>query len=141
MNNIKNDFSYGSLVFKIDKNIIYYLIIKQKMAHYGFPKGHKESNETDIETAKREVLEETGIYINIYEDYYFTNSYYPNINTFKKVKYYLSEAINYNYKKQDEEIDEIFWLDYNQALKIITFENDKKMLKHFNNILIKNKTI
>ena len=28
---------------------------------YGFPKGHQEGNETDFETATREIREETGI--------------------------------------------------------------------------------
>ena len=33
----------------------------KRSCHWGFPKGHVEKDETDEETAKREVLEETGL--------------------------------------------------------------------------------
>jgi len=37
------------------------LLVKQTKGHWGFPKGHVEANETEEETAIREVKEELGI--------------------------------------------------------------------------------
>ena len=51
----------GSVVFNDNKVII----IKHKYGHISFPKGHVEGNETEEETAIREVKEETGIDIEI----------------------------------------------------------------------------
>ena len=38
-----------------------FLLLKQNKGHWGFPKGHKEGNETDEECALRELKEESGI--------------------------------------------------------------------------------
>ena len=37
------------------------LMVHQNNGVFAFPKGHVEEGETEIETAKREILEETGI--------------------------------------------------------------------------------
>ena len=36
-------------------------MVKQLLGHWGFPKGHIEKDETEYETALREVKEETNI--------------------------------------------------------------------------------
>jgi ADP-ribose pyrophosphatase YjhB (NUDIX family) len=41
------------------------LLIKQTSGIWGFPKGHVEHDETEEETAKREVKEETNIDVEI----------------------------------------------------------------------------
>ena len=41
------------------------LLVKQTNGYYGFPKGHVENNETEIETAKRETKEETNLDIKL----------------------------------------------------------------------------
>lgn len=45
-----------------------YLLIKNDSGHIGFPKGHIEVGETERQTARREVFEETGIDIEINEE-------------------------------------------------------------------------
>ncbi len=50
----------GFLLFSTDLRIL--LVQDAKTQKWGFPKGHREeSDESDIHTAKRELLEETGI--------------------------------------------------------------------------------
>ena len=46
-----------------------FLLIQQKAGHYGFPKGHVEKNETEVETAIREIKEETGLEVKIYNNF------------------------------------------------------------------------
>ena len=38
-----------------------FLLLKNRRGYWGFPQGHKEKGETEIQTLVREVTEETGI--------------------------------------------------------------------------------
>ncbi|HEY7570663.1 MAG TPA: NUDIX domain-containing protein [Nitrososphaeraceae archaeon] len=38
-----------------------FLLLKNRRGYWGFPQGHKEKGETEIQTLVREVIEETGI--------------------------------------------------------------------------------
>jgi 8-oxo-dGTP pyrophosphatase MutT (NUDIX family) len=54
--------SVGAFIYKIENNeILFLLIYSRRNNEWGFPKGHIEPNETELETAKREIKEETGI--------------------------------------------------------------------------------
>ena len=53
----------GAIVFTIKDNQIMYVIVKSVKGDYGFPKGHSEVNESDIEAARREISEETCLKI------------------------------------------------------------------------------
>ena len=57
-----DEISAGAVLHLMDKNFeINYLILNYSYGHWDFPKGNIESGETEIETIKREVMEETGI--------------------------------------------------------------------------------
>ena len=57
-----DEISAGAVLHVMDKNFeINYLILNYSYGHWDFPKGNIESGETEIETIKREVMEETGI--------------------------------------------------------------------------------
>ena len=56
------EYSCGAVVFtRIDDEIKYVLVQSISRHIYGFPKGHMEQGETELETAKREVWEETHL--------------------------------------------------------------------------------
>jgi len=38
-----------------------FLLLRNRRGYWGFPQGHKESGESEMQTLKREVNEETGI--------------------------------------------------------------------------------
>ena len=63
------------------------LLIKQTKGHWGFPKGHVEKNETEIETAIREVKEET----NNSDDHFDIETDHFKMNT-KTREAYLNKA-------------------------------------------------
>lgn len=59
---MEKEFAYGAVVFRMaEARPVFLLVHSGKNREWGFPKGHKESGETDIECALREVKEETGI--------------------------------------------------------------------------------
>jgi len=53
--------SCGAIIFKIDKGILYYLLLKYP-TYWGFVKGLVELEETEEQTIEREAAEETGLY-------------------------------------------------------------------------------
>lgn len=58
----KEDKSFGVIpVFKNDGGEYFFCLVKHRAGHWGFPKGHPDVDESEEETAKRELLEETGI--------------------------------------------------------------------------------
>lgn len=122
--------SCGSVVYKVENGVYHFLLIKQKNGnHYGFPKGHTENEETPIQTAKREVYEETGIEINLFSNLYQTIYYEPKEGVKKQVDYFLSEAINTEPIKQEVEIDEVLWVKKDEVIEMLTYENDKEVFK------------
>src|SRR3989344_3356236 len=59
---IKKVKSAGAVIFAILDGSIYYLLLKHKKGdHWGFPKGRIMDSESRLDTAKREIFEETGI--------------------------------------------------------------------------------
>lgn len=103
------------------------LLIKQHQGFYGFPKGHMEKNETEIETALRETKEETGIDAIIEKEKRFEISYYTRKNNFKTVVYFLAHPKNIEIKIQEDEILEAKWVPIELAEDVITYDNLKEL--------------
>ena len=102
------------------------LLIKHvNSGHWSFPKGHVESGETEVETARREIMEETSIDVIIDPTFRETVTYSPKKDTMKVVVYFLAKAKNFDFVPQEEEIAEIKWVDIGYAVNILTYENDK----------------
>ena len=99
--------SCGVVVFKRINNINYYLIIKSMNGDIGFPKGHAETDETELETAFRELKEETNVEVELLAGFRYQIEYkIPNMNNvIKQAVYYLGKCINtftitfYNWSK------------------------------------------
>lgn len=110
---------------KFHGNIEILLIKHVNSGHWSFPKGHVEKNETELETAHREIMEETGIDVILDPTFRETVSYSPKKDTQKVVVYFLAKAKNFDFKAQEEEISEIRWVDIGYAVNILTYDNDK----------------
>ncbi|MBP6884049.1 MAG: NUDIX domain-containing protein [Candidatus Pacebacteria bacterium] len=111
-----------------------FLLLKQNKGHWGFPKGHKEGNETDEECALRELKEESGIancvlsdFPPISEDYYLVDEGKPDWH--KVVKFFIGFIESDEVTIQREEIMDYKWATYEEALETLTYENNKKVLK------------
>ena len=58
--------SCGAVVFRKSASKLEFIAVKSKAnGHWGFPKGHVETGESEAETAIREVFEETGLRITL----------------------------------------------------------------------------
>ncbi len=124
------EYSCGAVVYRIINGQRRYLLIKNKRsAHWGFPKGHIERGETAEDTAKREVLEETGIHIDILPGFLEESDYSIQGKIEKAVSIFLARTKDTQTIIQKEEIEDYIWLQYEDALKTLKFENDKSILE------------
>ena len=105
------------------------LLIKQIQGHWGFPKGHVEKNETELETAAREVKEETNLEVEIDANKRYTMEYETDKGTLKQVVLFVAKCTGGEIKAQECEVNEIKWLDFDEAVKTITYENTRELFK------------
>lgn len=121
--------SCGAIVYRRHHGNLEILLIKHvNSGHWSFPKGHVEEGETEVETALREVKEETGIDIIIDPTFRETVTYFPRKDTQKIVVYFIAKAKNFEYVPQEEEIAQIKWVDICHATSVLTYENDKTIV-------------
>ncbi len=134
--------SCGAVVFRDIRGEVRFLLIKNKRsAHWGFPKGHIEENETKEETALREVLEETGIHLNIIEGYESVSKYKIKNRIEKQVSIFVGTTKDTSTVIQQSEIEDYIWLTYDRAMSLLKFENDKSILKSAYDFLNENNYI
>ena len=116
-------------------NIEILLIRHINSGHWSFPKGHVEAGETEVETAVREIKEETSIDVIIDPTFRETVSYSPKRDTQKVVVYFIGKAKNYDFVPQEEEISEVRWVDIGYAEHMLTYENDKNIVIKARNVI------
>ena len=122
---MKQEKSCGCIIIN-DKDEV--LLIHHNAGHWDFPKGHVEEGETEIETAIREVKEETNIDVEVDEIYRYSTKYSPKQDVLKEVIYFLAKNISDNKQAQLEEVSEVKWFNFNDAIKQITFDNSRDIL-------------
>ena len=127
MNYVK---SCGFIVYKRVNNKKFYLVIRGLNGDFGFPKGHTEPGESEIETAIRELKEETGIEVKIIEGFRRQIEYeLRNIpNTIKQSVYFLGECTSDKIICQESEVSKARFFSYEDAIKILSFEKTKSIL-------------
>lgn len=99
--------------------------------YWGFPKGNVKVGESMKEAALREVKEETGVEAEIIDKagdskYVYTRD---GEKVFKVVAIYLMEYKSGNTKEHDWEVSEASWFVPKEALKKLSFSQDKNLLK------------
>lgn len=117
---MKKEKSCGAIVVNDNKQI---LLVKHNKGHYSFPKGHTEVGETEIETATREVKEETNIDIICDETKRFKITYNVSDDIEKDVIFFIAKPITYHDSPQLSEVSEVLWVDINEVANLLEFEN------------------
>ncbi len=120
--------SCGAVIYrKFHGNTELLLIKHVNGGHWSFPKGHVEAGETEEETAKREIMEETGLEVVLDTSFREVVSYSPKKDTKKDVIYFLAKAVNYDFTPQQEEIAQIRWVEINRTQSVLSYDNDKQL--------------
>lgn len=125
---MRKEKSCGAVIYKYIDNELFILLLKHNLGHWSFAKGHVEDSETEQETAIREIREETNLDVTINSDFRYVITYSPYEGVIKDVVYFLATTNSDNIKAQQSEISEIKWFKYEDAISMITYEDDRKVL-------------
>lgn len=122
---MKIEKSCGAIVFNEKDEV---LIIQQNSGIYGFPKGHMEVGENEIQTAIRETKEETNADIDIVTEKRFYISYMNDENIRKEVVYFVAYILNESdIHPQENELQKVMWVSKNDVVNILSFDNLKQL--------------
>ena len=135
---LRNEISCGALVYCIENQDVKFLLLRYSQGHWDFPKGNKEKGETNLETTRREIKEETGISDIVFRDRFEKEITYnysrQNEKISKKVIYFLAKTKDTNVVLSSEHTDFV-WELYENALKRLTYKNAKEILTQGYNFL------
>jgi 8-oxo-dGTP pyrophosphatase MutT (NUDIX family) len=99
---------------------------------WALPKGTPEPGESIEETALREVREETGVHVVaervVGQITYWFSRPQEGVRYFKTVHHYLMRPIGGSTEEHDLEFDEVCWVPIREALRLLTYANEAKIL-------------
>lgn len=129
---MKQKFGSGVIVFHRDEdNHIQFLLVQGYGNYWGFPKGHAESNETHLQTALRELQEETQITeVHIIPELKYREAYVikrrGGLSIYKKITYFVGEVTEKKAERLRSEIKQLAWFDLEYAKQLVV--PDKKVI-------------
>jgi len=121
--------SCGAVIWRKTETGHEYLLAQHGAKHWSFPKGHVESGESEADTAKREILEETGLTVDLDTNFREVVIYYPKKGVIKDVVFFLAVPTGGEQHAQEEEIRQLDWFTFEQAQPLVTFASDVEVLK------------
>ena len=123
--------SCGAVVFTRRNGKPEFLILREVGGRYSLPKGHVEGCETEIETARREIFEETGLRPAFLEGFRREEEYdlAEKPGTRKTVVYFLAEYGNGPVTPRPGEITDARLLPCGQAAALLRHEGTRRILR------------
>ena len=107
-----------------------FLLLKHTSGnHWSLAKGHAQSGETEEQTARREIREETGLEVTVRAGFRATQRYSPRAGVEKTVVFFLAKAGSKKLKLQDQEISNACWLELEDALKLVSHADTGEVLR------------
>jgi len=128
--------SAGGIVVDVQEGAAHIAVIARRnragRIEWCLPKGHQENDETLVETAAREVAEETGIHGRVLAtlgtiDYWFSTQ---ERRVHKIVHHFLLEALGGELTVEndpDHEAIDVAWIPLTQVQRHLTFPNERRI--------------
>jgi 8-oxo-dGTP pyrophosphatase MutT (NUDIX family) len=114
-----------------------FLLLNYPTGHWDFVKGKIEQGETLHQTAVRETKEETGIsdleFVEGFEEKIDYNFQFEGELIQKEVVFFLAKTKTHTVNVSHEHLD-YTWLDYENALEKVTYQNAKNILSKANKL-------
>jgi 8-oxo-dGTP pyrophosphatase MutT (NUDIX family) len=124
--------SCGAVVVRSKEDLWEALLIRSKRGNWSFPKGRMDPGESEIDTAIREIREETGIIVSI--DARFRREVpaipvdKPGFRNDRLIVFYLAKAIGGEDTPQLSEIRELKWVPFcKESAALIDFLPDREV--------------
>ena len=135
---IKEDQSYGIVPLRKKESNWAVFLVQHRTGHWAMPKGHPEGSESPLETAKRELFEETGLQIEeflsdtpLIEEYQFQNG---STRIHKKVGYFVA-IVTGQERLQLAELKDGCWFSFQEAFERVTFSEARSILRQTMEVL------
>lgn len=128
--------SCGAVLYQRRDGDVRYLIVKSTSGHISFSKGHVEGQETEWETACREIREETGIE-KLHKTGEFRESFccLTEEGKRKQIVYFLAQFEETEVFPVDRELTDVWLLSLGEALKRINTPEEREILKKADRLL------
>jgi 8-oxo-dGTP pyrophosphatase MutT (NUDIX family) len=141
------DEAFGIVPVFVNATDTLFLLIQHQAGHWAFPKGHADPGESALETAKRELEEETGIRDyevveepSFVEYYSFVQEAAPtSVKHYafakegevieKTVTYFVAFVNSMDVVLQVEEVQNSAWSSFEEAINLITFDGNRQVLR------------
>jgi 8-oxo-dGTP pyrophosphatase MutT (NUDIX family) len=135
----RDELSSGGVVYRKSGDCIEVLIAKDGGYHkWVLPKGQVDKGETLEQAALREVREEVGVTARLIaplgepEKYIYTSR---GMRVFKSVHYFLMEYVSGSEADHDHEMEDVRWVEIDQAIEMMGYQGAKTMLTRAKNLL------
>ena len=110
------------------------LVVSQHGKTWSLPKGHIENNETPLETAYREIYEETGVIqleliqpLGHYTRYKIgKNNKTDDLSEEKTLHFFLFKTQQHIVESQDSDNPDVKWVSINAVTALLTHQKDKE---------------
>jgi len=139
------EFSAGGVIWRRtnDEPIEVILVRPAGRAAWALPKGQLERGESAEAAAIRECAEETGLTVRVTSklgdiNYVYSRREPPNgslVRIFKKVSFFLMELISGEPHPQESEIDEVRWVDIDEALRMASYKSEHELIEKARSVL------
>ncbi len=121
--------SAGAVVYAVDSRDVFYLLLHGRYG-WDFPHGLVHLHETDVAAALREILEETGLRVELIPSFKEEIRYRYSKRgrtIYREVVYFLAKARDRNVTLSKEH-DAYTWATRHEALKLITRDETRAVL-------------
>lgn len=126
---MKREKSCGAVIFQDGPGGRTYLTLRSTKGHTTLCKGHVEGEETERQTAVREIREETGLTVDFVDGFREVISYSPRAGHWKDVVFFLASVAGGTPVCQPEEVAELRFLPFAQAVSALTHDSDRDVLR------------
>ena len=126
---MKHEKSCGAVLFREENGCREYLLLRSVGGHWTMCKGHVEGQETEHETAVREIREETALFVEFVENFREVITYSPKPDCMKDVVFFLARVAGGTLTCQPEEVAEAWFLPYTDAAERLTHPSDRSVLQ------------
>lgn len=126
---MKREKSTGAVIFTEENTVRNYLVLHSTLGHTTLCKGHVEGDETEHETAVREIREETGLAVDFVDGFREVITYSPKPGVVKDVVFFLARLSGGELTCQPEEVADARFLPFEEALEALTHPSDRDTLQ------------
>ena len=100
---------------------------RPKYDDWSLPKGKCDNEEDDVDCARREVEEETGLRVEVGAELP-TTLYRDRFGRNKQVRYWAMQPVDGVFSPSDE-VDEVKWLPLEDAMSALSYPRDREVLQ------------